>query len=156
MGHGKFERLAITSSPTVSTVIYASGDQMGGINTLANACADSKGSVEVESIVVIDQAKQKAAFDVLFFESVPTLTSVDNGAFALSSAELLKCIGVVSIAATDYADTSAQAVATKKSIALILQAIKASKDLYYVMVVRGTPTYVATTDLTLKIGLLQP
>ena len=157
MAHFRLERVVFQSTPVTSNgVAYATGEQIGAVNTITQAVADTRGTVQLESIVVIDKHKQKAAIDVFFFDQVPALTSVDNGAFTLPTAELLKCIGVVSIAAADYADTAAQAVATVRRIDLILQAVAKKRDLYYVLVSRGTPTYASTSGLVLKFGLLQP
>lgn len=152
----RFERILLPFTPTLlGGLAYTANDQVGAVNTLENAVADTKGSVELESVVVVDKAKAKQALDIFFFDEAPTLVSADNTEFELLDSEMLKCIGVVSIAAGDYADSKNSAIACKRDISLILQAARKSKSLYCVLVTRGTPTY-AVGDLSVKLGLLQP
>lgn len=150
-----FDRIILESTPTLVAALYAANDQLGGVNTLSGAAADTGGPVLLESITVLDKAKQKVAIDVFFFKSSPTLTSLDNQPFQLADAEAAKCVGVVSIGALDYVDTVDSALATVL-VQLPLQAVSKSKDLFYVAVTRGGPTYASASDLVFKFGIAKP
>lgn len=145
-------------APTVDTGIYASGDQLGPIQTLGSVLADGEGAKSILlSIVVVDGANQKSAMDLFFFDTLPVLTSSDNAAIRIADSYMYNCLGVVSIAATDYATcdaTAASAIATKSAINLVLQSNGTNTTCYVVAVSRGTPTY-AATDLKFRYGILQ-
>jgi hypothetical protein len=134
---------------------YTANDQVGGANTLSNACASTGGTVEVESISVVDKAKQSLALDVFFFDSSPTLASADNAEFEMTDANLLaQCKGVVRVAAGDYSASKNGSFAQVRNLGLFLKALASSKDLYCVAVTRGAPTY-ADGDISLIIGCKQ-
>lgn len=138
----------VTVSPTLSLTAYAAGDLMGDKNTLTNFLPGSE-SGTLRGVVVIDAAKQNAALDVVFFSADPAGTTfTDNGAFAPVAADVANAIGHVSIVAGDYSAFSANSVATKAGLAL---ALGGAQTLYAALVSRGTPTYVAATDLTVKL-----
>jgi len=143
----------INFTPTLAVAgLYASGDQVGGINTLTDS-TDWGGSCSVlKSVTLLDGAKQNKAVDLLFFSSSPTITSIDNGAFALLDSEMLgKCLGKISIAGTDYADAAASSVATKVELSLILKSAAGSKNLFCILVARDAPTY-TNGDLKVLLG----
>lgn len=146
----------VTVTPVISTSIYASGDQLGGINTLANAMDMDKDTGNIMSITVIDKAKQNAAFDILFFSDLPTVASSDNAPLDISDAEMAsKCLGIVKVLSTDYVDLAANSVNSKYVVGLFLRSVAGSNTLYCVCRAAGTPTYVSTSDLVIKIGIVQ-
>ena len=134
---------------------YAANDQLGIVNTLANALSDEKGISKLVSVSILDKAKQKKALDVFLFDASPTLVSADNDEFEMTDANMLKCIGVVKVDAADYSDNKNSAVATIQNLNLMLQGVAASTSLYCVLVTRGTPTYGAAGDLVVKLGFDQ-
>lgn len=148
------KRRLVSFTPVLAVAgAYVSGDQIGAVNAVSGAADWSGGSVLLKSVTVLDAAKQDVALDLFFFSESPTLTSVDNGAFALADSEMLgKCLGKVSLAATDYADAAASASATKTNVDLVLKAVARAQDIFCVLVSRGTPTY-ANGDLKIVLGL---
>jgi hypothetical protein len=140
--------------PTVNTAAYVAGNTVGAIQTLTGAVRVSGGTAILESIHIIDRANQKAAFDILIFESNPTAaTTTDHAAFAWSTDDL-KLIGHVAVSASDYVTVASEAVAHETSLGIALQAV-GSANLYVVAVTSGTPDYVAATDLQFTYGFLQ-
>jgi hypothetical protein len=140
--------------PTVNTAAYSAGNTVGGIQTLTNAVRVSGGTAVLESIHIIDRANQKAAFDILIFESNPAAaTTTDHAAFVWSTDDL-KLIGHVAVSAADYVTVGGEAVAHETSLGIALQA-SGSANLYVVAVTSGAPDYVAATDLQFTYGLLQ-
>lgn len=141
---------------TSNGAIYASGDQIGVVMKLENALQDTKGMAFLRSIIALDKSKQKAAFDVFFFNQAPVNAVADNSAADISDAEMAKCLGSVSVVAGDYADLANSSLATKSGLGLLLKGETAmSKDLWILVVSRGTPTYTSVQDLTLKLALEQ-
>lgn len=159
--------------PTLDTSAYASGDRLGSIHTITNAFRKiyrnvdpitattsafqgQSGKVILQSITIIDQAKQSQPIDILFFSSSPTVASADNAAIDISDAEMdAKCIGVVSFDAS-YVALAGNSVASKNSIGLEMkQSISATdNNIYAVCVIRGAGTY-AASSLRFKYGFLQ-
>lgn len=150
--------IIVTITPTVDTNIYASGDQIGVANELPNMC-DSSGSdtLTIQDVIVLDKAKQKAAFDILFFNDSPTLASADNAALSITDAEMAaKFIGRVSVAAADYKDTASNSDMTRTNIGLLVKGAGAGRrSLWCVLQSQGTPTYTSASDLVIRIGAFQ-
>ena len=145
----------VTITPTVSTSpAYTSGDAVGGKNTITlNVASGFKGVLR--EIEIVDQAKQSAAIDLMFFKADPAATTfTDNAALDVADADLLNHCGTISVAAANYAALYDNSVATLSNQSLRLEAN--STSIYMVLITRGTPTYAATTDIqvTLTIEVL--
>ncbi len=144
---------AIKDTTAVSTTpAYSIGDAVGGKRTIANALT-AAGTGVLESITVLDRANQSAPLTIIIFDADPTnATITDNAAFVYSTDDL-KVLGQINIAATDYTTLNSKAVATIKGIGLTLKA--AGTSLYVAVVTSSTPTYAATTDVQIILGILQ-
>lgn len=149
----------ITATPAAASFAtpYSSGDVIGGANTLTNAVHKTPGTGIIQSIVVLDKANQKSALDILFFDTTPANSfGADNAAYALNDADLGYCLGRYSVAAADYVSSSTNsAEATIRSVGLPIKAATGARDIYMVVVSRGTPTYGSATDLIVRVGILQ-
>lgn len=141
--------------PTVSAAsAYTAGDAVGGIQTVALYRADGYGSV-LNSITVTDAANQKAALSIIFFRSIPGVSTItDNAAFVLAAADIGNICGIVNIAAADWTTVSGKAVVTKSGLGIIVQADFMARA-YVAVVTSGTPTYAATDDLVFHYGVIQ-
>jgi hypothetical protein len=139
----------INVTPVISTGIYASGDQVGGIQTISGASNDGIGILE--GITIVDLSDQSAALNILFFDELPTVASSDNAALNIADAEMSgKCIGMLTIDATDYVDTSANSVATLRNLNQMFHSRGVISTVYAVVETTGTPTYGGTSDLIFK------
>lgn len=149
-------RRVVTVTPVLASAgLYAANYQVGAVNTIRDAAAATGGTVEIESLILIDKAKQSLALDVFFFDVSPTLVSADNGEFEMSDANLAAAYkGHIKIVAGDYAATKTASVANPRIQGLLLKALAATKNLYCVVVTRGAPTY-ADGDLVIRIGIKQ-
>ena len=143
----------VSFTPTLGTIAYTSADRLGSINTFdldfsgANA---GEHAATLQEVRVFDAAVQSAAFDILFFDALPTVASADNAAIDITDAEMLaKCIGHVSILAADYCILANSSIATKRVEKVLIPA-SGAQALWAVLVARGTPTYAADS---LKISL---
>lgn len=130
-----------------NTSIYADGDLVGEKLTLAVPASGI-----IETITLIDQAKQNAALDLIFFIKNPSATTfTDNAALDVADADALNIIGAVRIAASDYVDLADNSVACLRGVGLGYVS-DAGSVLYACFVSNGaTPTYAATTDLQLVV-----
>lgn len=161
----------VAVTPTISSSpAYTSGDQLGGIQTVAinssllrmdsNSNVQtggrvSMGTATLTEVTILDQALQSAAMDIWFFAASPTVTSVDNGAFALTDANLIAAtnglpitLGYVSVGAA-YSAAAASSISTTCNLNFTVGSTTAS-PIYAIAVVRGTPTYASTTDLVFE------
>lgn len=149
----------IEVTPTVSTSpAYTAEDQVGGIQTLGNACRQQGGGATLISVAVHDKAKQSAALVLFFFDELPTVASSDNAAVDVTDAEMAgKCLGSVTVAATNYVNVSGSSMATVNSpnTALYMKSQDADGKLYVVVKTTGTPTYASTSDLTFRYSFIQ-
>lgn len=156
---GKSKLVVVT--PVIQAAAYASGDQLGSIFELPNAMDDSSGTGAVLSLTVIDKAKQKSALDLLIFSAKPVVSSTDNAALDISDAEMAdKFVGRVALASADYTDLANCSIASLTQVGLLLKATKdqnnlGGESLWAILQSKGTPTYTSTSDLVVKLGVIQ-
>lgn len=173
-----FNRRNFLDTPVISTTAYTASTQLGaaaraiGAANLASPFSLQAGSLApikvlrddmglacLEQVVVYDLAQQNQAMDIFFFNSLPVLANGDKGAFSMTSANFLaSCIGSVNIPVAAYKPSAAQSIATVSvpSPGILLQGAIKSKDLWYLAVTRGTPTYGSASALTFNFGFNLP
>jgi len=146
-------------TPNVTAGAYSANDAVGGIMTFEYALHAPKQTGVLLSVTIKDNASQEAALELVLFSK--TFTAVaDNAAFDVTDADMLNCLGVVPILSTDYDTFADNSIATVRNIGLGIRsenAVTSSADgaLYGQLLTRGTPTYVATTDVTVTLTILQ-
>ena len=144
--------LQLTVTPTINTAAYTAGFQVGGIQVLDRPCFDQNRFTKLCSLAITDASNQKAAFNIFMFSQLP-VTGGDFAALNLSNAILASsCVGVITIAATDYqtAKAGTNAVAFKTFLELFWQSIDVTAKVYAVVATTGTPTYATAADLVFK------
>lgn len=119
---------------------YSAADAIGGGIAFERLVPGDGGSCIIETVTVIDQADQGANLDIFLFDDQITFTA-DNAAFDPSDADMLKCIGVITVDTWNAADKST--IGTEKSVGLAVQVAPGKQALWAQLVTRGTPTYVA-------------
>jgi hypothetical protein len=93
--------------------------------------------------------------ELLIFNADPSAsTFTDNAAVSLNAADVPKIIRRIPIVAGDYATIDSKAFAEVIPNGRVLTPATGT-SLYACLVAVGTPTYAATTALTLRIGVLQ-
>ena len=145
------EGITISQTPTVTVGAYSAGDAVGGLLTFANAGRFSGGGGVAKNIILIDDAGTDVAMELWLFSETFTAMA-DNAAWAPSQADLRKLIGVV------YSSDGAWAAAGTPSINDIEISKRydlAGTSMFGQLVTRGTPTFAATDDVTVKIALLR-
>lgn len=149
--HGSTTLIAAT--PTISaSSIYAAKDAIGGIMTFASAARTSGGGGVLESVTIIDKDQELSPIDLVLFSATVAGTATDNSPFDPSDADLANFIGAIPILAGDYADFTDNSAATRAGIGLAYAC--AATSLFGVLVARSTPTYTATSDITVILGVI--
>lgn len=144
-----------SATVTVSTSAYASGDLIGGLQSI-KAVDDRtiERSGLIQDIGLSDKAKQDAVIDVVFFNANPSNTTfTDNAALTVDDADITKIIGFAQV--TSYTDFAASSFGYAGNVAMPYKIDNDDGLLYFALISRGTPTYAATTDVQPSIGLLQ-
>ena len=151
--HGEGITLALT--PTVTAGAYTAGDAVGGLLTfpLAARTNISEGGSVLVNVLIVDDAGQDAELELWLFNQ--TFTAIaDNAAWAPSEADLENCIGVVSTVGSTWRAAGTPSVIQIECTRRI-DLVAGGTSLFGQLVTRGTPTYAAVDDLTVKIQLLQ-
>ena len=93
--------------------------------------------------------------DVVFFDADPSGgTYTDNSPSVTVVADLGKVIGAVSLATADYVDLGTISQVNKQGLGIPF-ALPSGTSMYAVLIVRGTPTYTGTSDISLKVFVEQ-
>lgn len=145
------KRIEVQATPTISTSIYSAKHNIGGLLTLANAARVNGGSITIESVQISDKDQEMAAIDLILYNQSIT-TPTDRTTFDPTDAENLNCRGIISIMPGDYADFNDNCVAHRDCATSLLLV---GTSLYIVMVVRSTPTYTSTSDISVTLTIKQ-
>lgn len=129
----------------VDTAIYASGDALGEKNSFPNVPEHGT----IMAVNVIDRDSEAVNLDLVLF-SRDIAGSADNAAFAPSDAELSDCQGAVLV--DTWKTFSTNSLGSESNVALPYWAPTGS--LYFQCVTRGTPTFTATTDVLVQLGIV--
>ena len=145
----------IAQTPTITAGAYAAGDAIGGLLTFANAAAVIAGGGVIKSVLMVDDAGQDAELELWLFNQTFTAMS-DNAPWAPSETDLENCIAVIS---TQESTQGWLAAGTPSTIDIEVARrfdLTGGTSLFGQLVnPTDTPTYAATDDLTVKVGVLQ-
>lgn len=142
----------VNVTPVITADAYSQGDQIGGLTKLNNVLPCSSCPITLATLLVLDMAKAKDAFDIYFFSKETTLTSADNAAFSVTDARMAEGFaGRVAVAAADFTDTDGSSVATKQPELLL--GGNSGDDLWFALVCTdaGGCDYAAVNDLVFRL-----
>lgn len=142
---------------SVDTSAYADGDLLADVQQIANFSKDTKYQqnrpVTIVSLELYDAAAQGTAMDV-FFTPTSTTWGTENSAPSAADAVIEDCYGPISVVSTDWVPVgSGISKASMQAIGLMVEPA-ADDSIYVAIVSRGTPTFGASTDLKIKVGVL--
>ena len=143
--------ITITQTPTITAGAYVAGDAVGGLLTFADAARLTGGGGVIKDVLIIDDAGVSVELELWLFDQIFTAIA-DNAAWAPTEADLENLVTVISTVDIDYFDASNHTVVPVE-VARRYDCV--GVDLFGQLVTRGTPTYDAIDDLTVKILLLQ-
>jgi hypothetical protein len=153
----------ISSSPT-----YSSGDQIGGIIQLSGAIRTLHRPLDGNNSQATSLYGRQRGYSLLteifvknkvinvtpilnfwIFNELPTMTSVDNGAFNFADSELTKLVGIASMDTT-YFTSSSNSAASKTNLNVLCPQVStmATNDLWVVTQTLTGGLFTSTSDLT--------
>lgn len=144
----------LSATPTVTAGAYSANDAVGGLLTFTDAAmlgGGGNGAV-LDSVTIIDRAKQSIQLDLVLFDRTFTATT-DNDAFDPTDADLANAIGAVKI--VDWFAFNDNSMGVKTGIGLPIELADAGSSLFGQLVTRGTPTYAAVGDITVILGIIR-
>jgi hypothetical protein len=142
----------VQTTPTTTAVAFTTGWSVGGLQTIASAARVSGGTGLLQDVVVSIKTNQTATYDIfLFNDTTLSSTCTNAAAFVYSSADFAKLVGVIHV--TDITAGNTTSVAQALNLAKTYKAVATS--LYACAVVRGTPTWGSTTDLTFSYTFIR-
>ena len=132
-------------TPTVSTSpTYAANDVVGSILTFSGLRNGT-----LQAITICDNAAQAVDYLLVLFESAPT-TIADNATFDIADADLDKIIYQDSLTSSSnrqaFTDNSYHYL-----YGLSVPLWSAGGTVYGFLITTGTPTYAATSDITVTL-----
>lgn len=151
-------KTALPSSTVVMSVAgaYATGDYIGTSATpqaFTEVVTTNGGTGIIKSINIIDKNTTTAVALELWLFASTFVSPTDNGAWAITDAEALTCLGVIPIVTTKWYASSNNKIYTDDTLAIVIK--PSVKSLFYALVARGsTPTW-TSGDLTISLGILQ-
>jgi hypothetical protein len=136
-------RYKVTPAVTASSA-YSANDVVGGMLTFGGL---SNGTLQ--SITICDNATQAEDYLLVLFESAPT-TIADNATFDIADADLDKIIYQDSLTSSSnrqaFTDNSYHYL-----YGLSVPLWSAGGTVYGFLITTGTPTYAATSDITVTL-----
>lgn len=139
----------ITPTITVSTSAYASGDCIGGKLQLLNASRANGGVSNFVKVMIRDASNSAPQFNILVFDSDPTVATLTDNEPVVLSTDLSKVIAQIPIVTADYTTISTDDIAHKVLEDIIIKSAANSKTIYIALVATAAVTFSATTDLSL-------
>ena len=132
---------------TVTAGAYSANDVVGGRIQFNGVRAG-----KLRSITITDAAAQLVDYVLVFFESVPT-DITDNATFDIADGDLDKIIYDAALTASAtrraFTDNSYHFIFAIKDVELL----PTDGSLWAFLITLGTPTYAATTDVTVTIQI---
>jgi len=145
------EGATIVVTPTVTAGAYTAGDCVGGVLTFANAARVAGGGGIVKSLLLIDDAGQNSEMELWLFSAAFTSPG-DNAPWVATEVELHTLVGIVSTGTGIWYATGTPGVARVEASQ---RYDLAATSLFGQLITRDTPTFAATDDITIIIGLVQ-
>jgi len=144
-----------TATPTVTaSSAYASGNNVGGLLTFTSVGRTSTGTGLLQDITVNFKSAQTAQLDFVWCGSdTPSSTTVtDKSAAALAVADFDKCRVIAHITDCTSMGTPSSCIAQGLAVPV---ALASGTSGYGWLITRGTPTFTATSDVKVSLGILR-
>lgn len=140
----------VSETPTITAGAYSALDAVGGKLEFENVCTPYKNTGTIIQAHIHDKAKQNALLYLVLFSEDFTATA-DNAAFDVTDADLLHVVGTIEFPVASYRSFNDNSFVEADTI-LDFELIEGGTSLFgQLYVVTSTPTYAATTDLTVSL-----
>ena len=145
------ESITIIANPTVTAGAYIADDCVGGILTFANASRLVGGGGVIKNLSIVDDNGQDAQMELWLFDQ--TFTSPgDNAPWVSTEVDLHNLVAIITSVDGAWFDGGTPHV---NVVEVSQQYTCAATSLFGQLVTRGTPTFLATDDISVVLGLLQ-
>lgn len=143
----------VSSTPTIGTSGYISGDVLGGVLTFKNILNKSTFNGLLESITLRFAASlQTGSFVVAIFTKMPSGTFTDNAPAAIAAGDSANLLGVYALP-TPISNLGTHTIFNLDGICK--QIVGSTADLYVVVVATAAVTNPASaSDMSLQIGVV--
>ena len=134
-------------TPVITAGAYSQNDSVGGVFSVRLPMEQGT----LMSVTILDDGDQGSALELWLFEE--DITGVaDNAAFALTDADMGKCVGVVAL--DTWFDADANQICVVDNIGMVFRSLSGTLTLMLKMTDASTPTYAATDDLHIRLGIV--
>lgn len=153
-------QITITVAQTVTaSSAYTAGNAVGGLITFANAARVSGASGNagtsglVLSAIVNAKSAQTTQMDLVVFNANPSgSTCTDKSAISVAAADFDKVLGVAHV--VDWTALGTPSAGQAQNLAMPY-ALSSATSLYGCLVTRSTPTFAATTDISVSLRVVR-
>ncbi len=114
----------------------------------------TSGSGVLQDITLTTADGEALACRILFFDTTTASSIADNAAFAWGAGDHAKFLGYVDVAAGDWITLDSDGVCHKQNLGIVVAA-NGSQNLYAYILATATPTFTATTDLSVRFKFFQ-
>ncbi len=147
----------VTVTPTLTVAgSYVTGDYIGQSVTpefFATGVVKAGGEAIVKSVVITDKTVTAAVAMELWLFSTTFTAPTDNGAWDVTDAFALNCVGVIPLTTDRWFASSSNKVYSDDRLGLMVECL--NQSLYFALVARGSTPSWAAGDLQISLGLLQ-
>ena len=146
--------VVLTVAQTVTATAYEALDLVGGKITLAGAIRSGTTSGMIQAIEITDLAAQSGNYDVVFFTSDPSSTTfTDEAALDIADADLPKVVCATSVSTTAVFNDNGLSYAS--GIGCPFELLNGATTLYAAIIARSTPTFASTSDVQIRVTIMQ-
>lgn len=141
----------LVQTPTITAGAYVANDALGDGLVFTGAARNAGGGGVIKDLLILDNAGQDAEMELWLF-GAPFTAMADNAPWAPSVADLRNLVAIISTADGAWFAAGTPSAAR---IEVSQRYDCVATSLYGQLVTRGAPTYAATTDISVLLGILQ-
>lgn len=141
-------------TPVVQVAAYATGNLIGGKISFSTAMREDGATGILQSVTLCSKSALAVDVDLILFDSDPVGTTfTERSAIAVATTDAAKVLAAITLSTRVTIGTPV--VASRSSLNIPLKCGSASRIIYGAMIARGAFTPASTTDLTIRLGVVQ-
>lgn len=150
---GGFTVKLLNTITTSASPDYATGDNVGAINTLTSAARSSGGSGAIQDLIIWDKDAQSPNLVIDYWDTSPSGTFTDNAAEVIAGDHAI-WLGSISINASDWITQGAITRVTISNIGIRFKSV-GSANIYFTISTTSTINASSTSEFVLRHGIVQ-
>lgn len=141
---------SVSAVPTVTAATYSTGNVIGSLLTFTNLARITDKTGHIEQVLIHSKSSQSTPIDLIFFHSLPSSTTFTNAsAYSLNVADFDKISGVAHV--VDWTNNGTPSVGQALNLNIPFLPVSGTRDVYGVLVARGTLTLTSTSDISVRV-----